>query len=183
MPILKQEPAEFPEGLLDSEGREETRLWRATYTKARQEKSLARDLLAYQIPFYLPLVSKKTLVRGRRVESLSPLFSGYVFLYCTDDERYKSLTTNRISQVVEVKDQERLWSDLRNLKRLIVAKAPMTIESRLAPGQRVRVKSGPFMGVEGTIESRRGAFRLIVEVSFLQQGVSVEIDDFQVEPI
>jgi hypothetical protein len=37
------------------------------------------------------------------------------------------------------------------------------------------------MGIEGLVESRRGGYRLIVEVSFLQQGVSVELDELSVE--
>jgi len=30
---------------------------------------------------------------------------------------------------------------------------------------------------------RRGETRLLVSINFLQQGASVEIDDFQLEPI
>ena len=45
------------------------------------------------------------------------------------------------------------------------------------------MKSGSLMGLEGTILARRGEDRLVVAVEFLQQGVSVLISDFQVEPI
>jgi hypothetical protein len=38
-------------------------------------------------------------------------------------------------------------------------------------------------GFEGTIVQRRGTDRLLIAVSFLQQGVSVEINDFMVDPI
>jgi hypothetical protein len=37
------------------------------------------------------------------------------------------------------------------------------------------------MGLEGTIVSRRGEDRLLIAVNFLQQGVSIQISDFQVE--
>ena len=57
------------------------RRWFALYTKARQEKSLARELLKHRIPFYLPLVKKTNVSRGRKRISLMPLFGGYVFLY------------------------------------------------------------------------------------------------------
>ena len=52
-----------------------------------------------------------------------------------------------------------------------------------AAGQRVRVKNGSLLGIEGTIVCRRGEDRLLVAVEFLQQGVSILISDFQVEPI
>ena len=159
------------------------RCWWAVFTKARQEKALARDLLAQQIPFFLPLVTKDNVIRGKRVQSHVPLFPGYVFLYSGEDERVRSLKTNRISQLLPVVDQRELCFDLHQVQRLIEADAPLTVERRLETGQRVRIKHGPMMGLEGTITARRGKMRLLVAVHFLQNGVSVEIDDFMVEPI
>ena len=68
MPILEQETSVYPEQLLvdppylnggpvpedEDDGME--RRWWAVYTKARQEKAFARDLLRHEIPFYLPIV-------------------------------------------------------------------------------------------------------------------------------
>jgi transcription antitermination factor NusG len=183
MPILKEERNILPDDLLERESDGAGRRWWAVYTKARQEKALARDLVERCVPFYLPLVERTTLVRGKRMRSLAPLFSGYVFLCANDDERLKALRTNRTSQLVAVPDQQRLKHDLRQVQRLIAAKAAVTLEPRLSPGQRVRVKSGSFLGIEGVVEACRGGCRLIVEVKFLQQGVSVEIDELQVEAV
>ncbi len=61
--------------------------------------------------------------------------------------------------------------------------APLTIERRLSPGDRVRVRSGPLAGVEGTVLRRQGATRLVVAVNLLQQGASVDIDDCLLEPV
>jgi transcription antitermination factor NusG len=184
MPILKPERSIYPDDLLepgrvDADGRQ----WWAVYTKSRQEKALARELLQHEVPFYLPLVARTILVRGRRVESLLPLFAGYVFLHADEDQRVCALKTNRTSQLILVSDQDKLRRDLANVQRLILAKAPITVEQRLAPGTRVRVKAGPFMGVEGMVEQCRGASRLIVEVTFLQQSVSVQIDELLVEKL
>lgn len=57
------------------------------------------------------------------------------------------------------------------------------VDSRIAPGQRVRVKSGELTGVEGEVVSQRRENRLLVAVRFLQRTVSIMIQDFQVEPI
>ena len=202
MPLLGEETTLHPEDLLeemvpepsdsqwssdgqwppDREGSLE-RQWMVLYTKARQEKSLSRELLAYQIPFYLPLIPKTSVARGRNVTSYIPLFASYVFLYGSEEERIRSLTTNRISRILPIDDPERLVHDLRQLSRLISADAPLTMESRLAPGNRVRVQNGPFAGLEGTVLNRRGATRLLVSINFLQQGASVEIEDFLLEPL
>ncbi|MDZ4821501.1 MAG: antitermination protein NusG, partial [Planctomycetota bacterium] len=64
---------------------------------------------------------------------------------------------------------------------LIESGEPLTVESRLRAGQRVRVKNGALEGIEGTIVERRGEERLLIAVEFIQQGVSILIGDFQVE--
>jgi len=184
MPILKEEPSLYPETLLDETPLDVAdRHWFALYTKARQEKSLARELLKHRIPFYLPLVKKANVSRGRKRISQMPLFGGYVFLFGADEERVRCLATNRISRVLAVERPEQLVFDLRQFRRLIAANAPLTIEARLAPGRRVRVRQGAFAGLEGTVLKRRGETRLLVAINFLQKGASVEIDDFLLEPL
>jgi len=184
VPIIAAETNVFPDDLLDRPLDDSPdRCWWAVYTKARQEKALARDLLKHEVPFYLPLVPKDNLIRGRRVRSIIPLFSGYVFVFGCQQERTRVLMTNRVSRILPVPDQEGLLSDLGQVWTLIEADAPLTIERRLKPGQRVRVKSGAMKGVEGKVVSRRASCRLLVAVHFLQQGVSVEIDDYMLEPL
>ncbi|MDX1961782.1 MAG: antitermination protein NusG [Pirellulales bacterium] len=196
MPFIRTETHLYPPDLLanshdaptvptapETTANPAARAWWAIYTKARQEKSLARDLLTWQIPFYLPLVTRTHVIGGKRRKSQVPLFGGYLFLWGTPEERGRALTTNRISQTLAVPDQRQLQFDLSQVERLITANAPLTVESRLQPGQRVRVKSGALLGVEGTVAERRTQSRLIVEVRFLQQGVSLEVEDYYLEPI
>jgi len=183
MPSICEEPSLFPEDLLEgSSARRPDRRWWVLYTKARQEKAVARDLLGRKLPFYLPLVKKTTVYRRSTLTSHIPLFSGYVFLYGSEAERVSSLKTNRLSRVITVDDPDRLHQDLREIHRLIASGEPLTVESRLVPGQRVRVRHGPLEGIEGSVLTRRGKTRLVVSVDFLHQGASVEIDDFMLEP-
>jgi len=184
MPIVRDIPSLYPDVLLEElVFQASARRWWALYTKVHQEKALARQLLGYQIPYYLPLVQKTSVWRGRRFISRVPLFAGYVFLFGTEEERVASLTTNRISRVLVVDDVEGLSRDLRQLWHLIASGAPLTVEQRLAPGQRVRVRSGLLAGLEGRVLKRHGATRLLVAVDFLQQGASVHIEDCLVEPL
>jgi transcriptional antiterminator RfaH len=183
MPILSKETSLFPETLFEEPDWDSERQWWVIFTKSRQEKALARDLLGSQIPFFLPLIPKDNLIRGRRVQSHIPLFGSYIFLFGSTDEQLQSLMTKRVTRILPVPDQEQLFCDLRNVHELIESGAPLTVERRLVPGQRVRIKSGPMKGVEGTITARRGTMRLLVAVHFLQNGVSMDIDDYMVEPI
>jgi len=208
MPILGAEPSIFPATLLEApptgeatsssddaatwapaagttgldEASDDERIWQVLYTKARQEKAVARELLRAEVPFYLPLIPKTAMRRGRRSTSYLPLFTGYVFLLGNEEERVRALKTNRLSRILPVEQPEQLIHDLRQIEQLIAAEAPLTIEERLQPGDQVRVISGPFAGLEGTVLVRRGRRRLLVAVNFLQQGASVEIDDFMLEP-
>lgn len=183
MPILAQETVVYPDDLLDEMPQETDRKWWAVYTKSRQEKALARQLVSHEIPFYLPLIPKDNIIRGRRVRSHIPLFGGYIFLFGTEEERVTTLTTNRISRILPVRDQLQLCDDLRNVRSLIDTDAPLAVERRIEAGMRVRIKSGSLKGIEGLVVKRHGKNRLLVAVNYLQQGVSVEIDDCALEPI
>ena len=210
MPILAAEPAMFPTDILDDPedplayepavslidesgviaepdvdqmDDSATRRWVVLHTKSRQEKSLARELNRYEIPFYLPLVAKTNVIRGRKVQSRIPLFSSYVFLFASDEERARSLVTNRVTTVLPVPDGDLLRHDLKQIQLLIENGAPMTIESRLAVGRRVRIRGGQLAGLEGIVLRRCRQVRLVVAVQFIQQGVSLEIDDHLVEPV
>ena len=185
MPILGPEISIHPHNLLSelAPRKEEGRNWWAVYTKARQEKAFARQLVSMDVPFYLPLVPKDNLIRGRKVQSHIPLFGGYVFLFGSHEERVKGLTTNRVATVLSVADQNQLTHDLLQVSSLIEVNAPLTLEKRLTSGDPVRVKTGAMQGLEGIVVERRGQTKLLVSVRMLQQGVSVAIDDFVVEPL
>jgi transcription antitermination factor NusG len=184
MPVLCAETTLLRETILDAPSIDDgERSWYVIYTKSRQEKALARDLSSREVPFYLPTVFKENYIRGKVITSHVPLFPSYVFLFGTEDERVLAMTTNRISRVLPVFEPDQLRADLRQIRDLIAAGAPLTMERRLGPGRRVRVRSGPMRDFEGTVVCRHGECRLIVSVNFLQQGASVAIEDFMLEPI
>ncbi len=184
MPVLAKETCLFPDTLLESpDSPAAGSQWMVLYTKPRQEKSLARDLLRQAIPFYLPLVKKTRQYGRRRMASFTPLFDGYLFMLGSEKQRTLSLATNRVVRVLPVNDNLGLITDLRQIERLIEANFPLTVESRLQAGRYVRVRNGPLAGVEGVVLRRRGETRLLVSVNFLQQGASIEIEDFRLEPL
>ncbi len=184
MPILQAEKCLYPDDLLETPlpGDDESRWW-VLCTKPRQEKALSRHLDAHQVPFYLPLIKNSRIYRGRRRTSYNPLFPGYVFMQGGDQERIISLSSARLARILPVEDAEQLRAELRSIARLIATDAPLAPESRLVAGHRVRVRNGPFGGLEGTVLKRRGRNRLLVSVNFVQCGASIDIDDCQLEYI
>jgi transcription antitermination factor NusG len=143
-----------------------------------------RRLRSLRIAHYGPLVKKRSRSPSGRVRvSYIPLFAGYVFLCGSEAARYQAMTTNCISRCLHVDDRRQLLHDLRQIRRLILSDTPMTPEARIQPGAQVRIRSGSLAGIEGTVLKRRGGDRLLIAVTFLQQGASVQLEDFQVEPI
>ncbi len=164
----------YPENLLQAVAcpvNENARRWLVLYTKSNQEQALARELLRLRIPYYLPLVPKS--VRQLQMHSPSPLFDGYVFLFGTEDERVRCLTTNRVVRVLPVFDQERLFSDLRRLEELIRTGMPLAVCAS-NPRNRVPVRSGSSSGAEGSGRRRRREARIVASVDFGSGRLAVE---------
>jgi transcriptional antiterminator RfaH len=186
MPILAPEPLMFPDGLLDAAVHDpmSDRQWWVMHTLARREKELLRRLRTMAISHYCPLTKRRTRSPAGRVRvSQVPLFTGYVFVWGNEPQRYQALTTNCIARCLAVSDGIRLLADLQQIHRLIESDAPLTPEARIQPGRRVRVRSGAMAGLEGIVIKRRRKEWLVVSVEFLQQGVSVLLEDYQVECI
>ena len=184
MPLLAAEPVCFPDGLLTDPDALADRpgCWWAVHTKARGEKALARHLFGRSVPYYLPLHKHSWKNNGRTFTSHLPLFPGYVFLFGDDDARIAALESNQVSRLLPVADPARLVSDLRRVRRMLAAEAPVAPADALAVGQPVRITAGPFEGLTGTLVHHGGQMRLVVEVAFLRQAVSVEVDGWMVEP-
>jgi hypothetical protein len=116
MPIIRSEISCHPANLLNELVRDETeRCWLIANTLARQEKSLARVLVQQEIPFYLPLLSRRLQYRGRQATSYVPLYPGRVFCFVNDTERSELWATRRVASVWEVIDQSGLQRDLMQL--------------------------------------------------------------------
>ena len=186
MPILKRENDVYPTDLLFNEALlgSDKRNWWCIYTLARREKDFMRKLAKMEIPHYGPMISKRfRSPNGRLRNTFVPLFPSYVFMLATEEERYQAMTTNCISKYNIIDDREQLVSDLRQVFEVVTAGVPLTPEARLETGASVRVKNGPFAGCEGVVLRREGKTRLLLSVRYLEQGVSMDLDEGLLEPI
>ena len=185
MPILPAEPAIFPPDLFTEAGEEHARSreWFVFHVKPRQEKSLAREMFQWSTPFYLPLVKRRTVVRGKVLYSQIPLFPSYLFLLCNRDEWLAALNTRRVVRPVKVPSQDELWRDLRQIHRLIASEVAVTPGQHLAPGTPVEILSGPLAGLRGVVTNTVSGRRLWIRVNFIEQGASVLLDDCSLAPI
>ena len=82
-----------------------------------------------------------------------------------------------------VNDQRRLESELNNIRLALDRNASLDPYPDLVKGVRVEVRSGPFQGLQGVIDSRTKDARLILEVDVLGRAVTLELQGAMVEPV
>jgi len=166
-----------------SEGsiRDFTGPWWVAHTKSRNEKAFAQDLIVKHISYFLPMSWKVQHRHGRKIRSLLPLFGGYVFFCGGENERIEALKTNRIANIIEVKNQEKLINELSKIELALRKGAPLEPHRYIKIGQRCRVLSGSLMGLEGIVVKTKSGARLILQVDILGQAASVEIDTDLIE--
>jgi transcription antitermination factor NusG len=182
MPLLALEPFIHPEHLLEQQPDEAAGRWWVLHTRPRAEKTLARRFHDRGVPYFLPLYHRQWRSAGRQFRSYLPLFPGYVFLHGDEFTRLAALETNLVAQVLPVEDQRQLHADLRRVLHLLTSGAAVTPEERLGPGDSVEIIKGPFSGLEGKVLRRGKQLHFVVEVQFLRQAVSVELESWMIQP-
>ena len=160
-----------------------TKPWILLHTKSRQEKAVAKFLTAADLQFYLPLVDRVNIIRGRKVTSQVPLFPGYVFLCGDLDDGYAAISTRRVCRIVHVLDQERLLDELEQIREALCRGAELYRCPFIVVGARCRVVKGPFEGIEGVVSSQLRRNRLALQIHTLGQVALLEIDVDLLEPV
>jgi transcriptional antiterminator RfaH len=150
--------------------------WWVGHTKSRNEKALAHDLASKEIHYFLPMSWKVRRSRGRKIKSLLPLFGGYIFFCGDENDRLEVLRTNRVANLIEVKDQDLFLCELIGIERALKAGAPLEPHNYIQKGQHCRVTSGPLAGMEGIVVQVKGRLRLVLQIDMLGQAASVEIE-------
>jgi transcriptional antiterminator RfaH len=185
MPILPAEPDVFPEDLWEGERASPNgKRWWCLHTKPRQEKAAARDLRSRRVAYYLPQVVQETRTpQGRKIRSIVPLFTSYLFLHGDDADRVQALKGNRLANVLEISDQHALLHDLRQIHQMLSSGLAVVPEPTMPVGAHVRIKTGPLTGIEGTVIRRGKRDQFVAVVQFLGRGATVDLEDWQVEQI
>lgn len=158
-------------------------LWWVAHTKSRNEKALAHDLINKDISYFLPMSWKVRRQRGRTIRSLLPLFSGYLFFCGDENQRLEVLRTNRVANLIEVKDQEKLLSELLQIEQALRAGTPLVPHRYIKAGRHCRVIVGPLADLQGIVIKTKNVMRLVLQVDMLGQATSVEIDTDMIEVI
>lgn len=151
--------------------------WYVACTFARHEKAIADRLRSKDVETYLPLYWTVHSWGQRRVKLELPLFPGYIFVKTEITRRARILEHPGVVRLVGLNGKATPLAD-EDMEKLRASLSACKAEPYpyLSAGKRVRIKSGPLMGVEGTIIRRKGAVRLVVQIDLIQRAVLLELE-------
>jgi len=157
--------------------------WYVATTQPRHEKKVAEQLACRGLTHYLPLYSTVHQWKDRRAKVQLPLFPGYIFVNIPYRERMRALQLPGILHFITFGDKPAPLSDeqIDALKRGLSTDRRVEPHPFLKAGQRVRVKSGPFQGLEGVLKQIKEEYRLVISIEQIMRSVMLEIDITEVE--
>jgi transcriptional antiterminator NusG len=168
--------------------------WYTIHTYSGHEKKVATNIVrrSQSLDMYgrkifeviLP-TEKETKVRaGRKTELDRKVYPGYVFVDMVLDEQTWHLVRNTIGVIKFVGDPKPTPlkdSEIKQIKFNIDNQTPI-IRQTWEAGQAVRVSSGPFADLEGTIvEVNSAKDKVKVNINLFGRETSVELELKQIE--
>jgi transcription antitermination factor NusG len=157
--------------------------WYAAYTFPRHEKRVDEYLQLVGIESFLPTYKiPREWKNGLRVETEFPLFPSYVFARFDMRDRVRVLESRGVLDIVSVRGTPVPLPELEiQILKAGLGKTGVLPHPFIKIGDRVRLKSGPLLGLEGVLIRVKACWRLIVCVDMLMQAISIEVDCADVE--
>ena len=157
--------------------------WQVVYLRPRLEKKTAEVCRINRIPYYLPVRTRTRVYQRRKVTTENPVFSGYLFVALDAPRKLILQKTNHVLRFLEPARPYRMLRQLVQIRRALKIDPALRPVRLLTAGTRVRIVAGPFMGVEGVVARLASTMRVILTVELLGQGLVVQANRDQVEPL
>ena len=162
--------------------------WYLVHTKPRQEKCALTHLEQQGYQCYLPTMPSERLRQGSLTVLDEPLFPRYLFIRLGHGDTAKSWapirSTRGVSRLVKFGVEPAKVDD--GLIDLLKAKesAANGEPARLfSPGERVRLITGPFAGIEGIYQMAEGERRVMVLIELMSKRVAVGVSPTELRKV
>jgi len=150
--------------------------WHVLHLRPRCEKKTAGHCRAHGLTFYLPLRRETKVYQRRKVTVEKPVFPGYLFASFDRDGRLALLKTNNVVRILTPTSDRSLLHELAQIRKALTVDPALTPCAALRRGRRVRVMTGPFQGIEGTVDALKSRTKVRLNVQMIGQAVSLEVD-------
>jgi transcription antitermination factor NusG len=159
--------------------------WFAAYTHSHHEKRVASYFTEREIESFLPLYAVVRRWRnGCEMKLDLPLFPNYVFVRMDPRERVRVL---EVPGVLSLVGSGRRLASLPDLEiealRSSAGQRKVEPHPYLIVGERVRIKAGAMMGLEGVLVRKKNNFRVVLGLEAILQSVAVEVDADDLEVV
>jgi transcription elongation factor/antiterminator RfaH len=151
--------------------------WYALYLRSRYEKKVNTELEKKNVEIFLPLIEEVHVWSDRKKKVMEPLFRGYIFVKTDLRDKETILMTDGVVRFVGInhKPSSIPESQIDWLQRIVSESIEIQREQYLNVGERVRVITGPLIGVEGIVTRMQGVSRVVVSIVAIEQSVSVQV--------
>lgn len=159
--------------------------WYALFTRHQHEKFVALALSNKNHEVFLPLTPSVRRWQDRDKQLWLPLFPGYVFIREGLDRQLQILTTPGVLHIVGWGGRPAIvpQAQLDAVRRILASHIRAETHPYLRCGDRVRVMTGPLLGLEGILTRKKGVDRLVISLEMLGRSAAVEIDVLNVERV
>jgi transcriptional antiterminator RfaH len=155
--------------------------WYVVHTKPRQESRALLNLERQGFQCFLPTIPKKRVNRKAFEIIEEPLFARYLFIELDTHLSGKSWapirSTMGVSKLVTFgSEPARVDAGLIALLRDQEGALAQTPLSQYQPGDMVRIKEGPFKGLEAVYQMDDGEMRAMVLIELLQKPTRLQVE-------
>jgi len=149
--------------------------WYVIHVKPRCEKKLAEYCARSHLTVDLPLREETKIYQRRRVTVEKPVFPGYVFVCYSPEQKLTLLKSQSIVRIIEVPNQATLIRELRQIREALSIDPTLDACASFQAGKRVSIRSGPFQGLEGVVQTVKGKTKVVLNVEMIGRALAVEV--------
>jgi transcription antitermination factor NusG len=155
----------------------ESNAWFVVQVAPQHEHKVATVLSYKGQEHFLPTVTLERRWSDRIKHIQVPLFPGYVFCKTRRSDVGAVLHTPGVRRVICFggRPQSVPNDEIEALQRVSLCGRAITPTPYPIVGQKVRIASGPLMGVSGLVVRMKNQHRLIVSVELIMRSVFVEV--------
>lgn len=151
--------------------------WHVLHVNANHEKRVALHLSSRSIEHYLPLYAERSRWSDRTVNLERPLFPGYLFVRFSLEMRLPVISTPGVLKVLGNKGAEIVDdSEVQKIRLGLASGCALRPHGGISAGTRVRIRSGIFEGMEGSVLELRRNCSVIIRLSAVEHYFSLEVD-------
>lgn len=156
--------------------------WYLAYCRSKEEERASLHLKNQEIDCYYPMVEVERIVRGKRTKRMEPLFPSYLFVN-VDLEQCPPTRLNSTRGIRHIVRFGGLWCEVPKVMiyNMMCHEDSDELRARMSKlpkcGDKVRIKSGPFSGLEAIYKEPDGETRSILLLDMLQKQVPHTLDN------